>query len=148
MYSANVILCFFFLKSETVNLLALKCVPSSSLKQGKHPPVTSPNNVLRENKGLHSWLLFYPQFCSWHGHVTTSTSQHQLNWRGRIISSILGRWDPPFYIVFLNMRSCWRTTVILSCLVFCLGHDCGHIMEYSETRDCGIIVLPVAPYWK
>ena len=35
-------------------------------------------------------FIFFPLICSLHGHVITSTNQHQQNWLGRIISSTLG----------------------------------------------------------
>ena len=50
-----------------------------------------------------SWQLtrfYYFFFCSLLGPATTSISQHQQNWPGRIISFILGRWVIPILVIY------------------------------------------------
>ena len=49
------------------------------------------------------WQLtrfYYFFFCNLLGLATTSISQHQQNWLGRIISFILGRWVIPILVIY------------------------------------------------
>ena len=71
------------------------------------------------------WQLtrfYYFFFCSLLGLATTSISQHQQNWPGRIISFILGRWVIPILVIYnafvsvcvcvsytISINTCFRT---------------------------------------
>ena len=69
------------------------------------------------------WQLtrfYYFFFCSLLGPATTSISQHQQNWPGRIISFILGRWVIPILVIYnvfvcvcvsytTSIKTCFRT---------------------------------------